>query len=202
MNRWIAKQWIAAAELFGWSVPAWVRRLLPPAEFEEQVSRERELTASLKAGEPRDLPVPAFLEQRILRSVVEPAETARPGRRWIDLLVPASAFAMAIVVGFILLSRPDAPQVTDTQPEAPEVAVAETVPARGVSPRTLTRIGEGLSTLEKGLIMQPLESEQKRLAADVAGALKFVSSSILPDAYASGVNSRLDSLREEVARSI
>ncbi|MEX0325349.1 MAG: hypothetical protein AB3N33_04600 [Puniceicoccaceae bacterium] len=202
MKRWIAKQWIAASEIFGWNVPAWVRRLIPSSEFEQQVSLERELTESLKNETPRDFPEPAFLEQRIERAVVESGQTVRPGWRWIDLLVPSSAFAMAVVVGFVMLSRPDAEQQVDIPSESPELAVVETVPETGVSPRTLTRIGEGLSTLEQGLIMKPLESEQKRLAADVAGALKFVSRSILPDAYADGVNSRLDSLKEEVSRSI
>lgn len=204
MKRWIAKQWIAMAEVFGWSVPGWVRRLLPATEIDELFARERDLTDALKSDEPRAFPVPAFLEQRIERAVVEPEEEPQTGPRWIDLLIPSSAFAMAVIVGFVLLSGPKAEEVGDIPEAGPEVAVTEpvSVPAAPESSRTLDRIGQGLSTLEQGLILQPLAAEQKRLTADVAGALKFVSNSILPDTYASGVNSRLDSLKEEVAKSI
>ena len=202
MKRWIAKQWIAFAEISGWTVPGWVRRLIPAEEFDERVLFERNLTDSLKADEPRDLPATAFLEQRIERSVVEPAGDTRPGPRWIDLLIPSSAFAMAVVVGFILLSRPDGKSEVGVQPEPPQVAIVEPEPEKESPSRAMTRIGKGLYTLEEGLIMKPLAAEQKRLTADVASALQFVSSSILPDAYADGINSRLDSLKKEAANSI
>lgn len=202
MKRWIAKQWIAMAEVFGWSVPGWVRHLLPATEIDELFARERDLTDALKSDEPRTFPAPAFLEQRIERAVVEPEEEPRTGPRWIDLLIPSSAFAMAVIVGFVLLSGPKAEEAGDIPEAGPEVAVVDPVPVEQGSSRTLDRIGQGLSTLEQGLILQPLAAEQKRLTADVAGALKFVSSSILPDTYATGLNSRLDSLKEEVAKSI
>jgi hypothetical protein len=199
MKRWIAKQWIALAEVFGWPVPSWIRHLVPAAELDALLAGEKELTEALKADAPQEIPMPAFLDTRIERAIVESSGPARPGTRWIGLLVPSSAFAMAVVVGFIMFSN-EAPQVE--VPEAqPELVVSGTTPAVNTS-RALTTIGKGLSSLEEGLIMKPLAMEQKRLATDVTHALKFFSSSVLPDSYAKDVNSRLDSFNEDVSNSI
>ena len=106
---------------------------------------------------------------------------------------------MAVVVGFIVLFPGTSP-IPDAVPEV-ELAVVTEVPESTASP-ALVLIGEGLAGLEKGLIMQPLELEKQRLAADVTNALQFMSRSILPDAFADDVNTRLDNLREEVSQSI
>lgn len=192
MKHWIARHWITLATIFGWGVPSWIRKQVPDSFIDDLSSRESQLTEALKAGSPRDLPAPAFLEQRIERAVVQSGEGRRKSTRWTGLLFPASAFAAAVVIGFIIL--------TDQKVEQPDIpdfdnglAVVETAPVEAPS-KTLGRIGQGLSTLEEGLILKPLAMEQKRLAADVASALKFVSSSVLPDSYASDVNSRLDAL--------
>ena len=200
MKKWIAQKWIAIAEVFGWPVPAWIRRLLPAQEIAALVAAERELTEALKSDSPPELPMPAFLDTAIERAVVESGEVPKRGLRWTDLLIPASAFAMAMVVGFVMLSNRKTASVA-IPGEQPEVAVAEMSTPTETS-RTLDRIGEGLSTLEQGLIVTPLTNEQKRLTADVASALQYVSRSILPDTYADGVNSRLDALKKEAAKSI
>lgn len=199
MNYWIAKQWIAIAEVFGWTVPAWIRRLIPESEIDDLLAAERDLTEALKGGSPSEFPLPAFLDTRIEQAIAESGESRRHGTRLIGLLIPSSAFAMAVVVGFVMLSTREAGNpAIELEPERSVAEVAVNVDPS----RTLEQIGKGLSTLENGLIVKPLESEQKRLAADVAGALKFVSNSILPDAYAADVNSRLDTLREDARRSI
>ena len=199
MKTWIARQWIAMAEVFGWRIPSWVRSLVPADEFEQMLTREEDLTKALKSDAPREIPMPAFLETRIERAIVDTQEAPRRRTRWSGLLIPSSAFAMAVMVGFIMLSDRSAPVVTP-EPQ-PELAVTET-PVTVSSAEAMDRIGKGLSTLEKSLIVRPLAMEQDRLAADVTSALKFVSSSILPDAYADDVNHRLDVLRQGRGKSI
>lgn len=199
MKKWIAQQWIALAEVFGWRIPAWVRGMVPQDEFEAMLAREHRLTETLKEDSPEAPPMPAFLSTRIERAIQE-AEKPAAGRNLIgSFLIPASAFAMAVLVGLFVVNSRDLeqPGTIDT----PVVAVAEPAPATEV-PLNLSRISERISNLENGLIMQPLENEQERLAADLTSALQFMSSSILPDNYAADVNSRLDTLRSGRGNSI
>jgi hypothetical protein len=199
MKLWITKKWIALAEVFGWRTPTWVRGLVPAETFEKLTSRERDLTDLLSNGSPREHPVPAFLKEKIERGIHDSSPESKRKSPWSSLLIPASAFAMAVVVGFIVLFPGTSP-IPDAVPEV-ELAVVTEVPESTASP-ALVLIGEGLAGLEKGLIMQPLELEKQRLAADVTNALQFMSRSILPDAFADDVNTRLDNLREEVSQSI
>jgi hypothetical protein len=199
MKRWIAKQWIALAEVFGWPVPSWIRHLVPATELDELLHNEKELTNALQSDSPEDLPMPAFLDTRIERSIVETGEVPKRGAWWTGILVPASAFALAVVVGFVMLSDRDS--LTDFPDPQPELAIAD-APSTVNSAQTLDRIDKSLASLEKGLIMKPLAMEQERLTSDVTSALQFFTSSVLPDSYAADVNSRLDALKGEMGKSI
>ena len=96
MKKWIATQWIALAEVFGWPVPRRIRGLIVDEEFKALVAGEKRLTEALRAQTPPAHPVPAFLEMRIESALRREAPVAPRRPAWRSLVVPAAAMSLLL----------------------------------------------------------------------------------------------------------
>jgi len=196
MKKWIIRQYIALAEVFGLRVPDWMQNGLPDGQFAELMQQEASFTNSLKEQELADIEVPENLDFLIESRIRASAGVTKEKPSFMSYLVPVSAFAACAVLGLYLLNTPDwkAPEEGSgikqifNEIEAPIQSVVQMA---------------GLNEPEKGdILLRPLSSEKARLSTDLTNALKHVAQGVVPDQYMDEVNFRLDVFNAEMSKPI
>ncbi|MEX0323842.1 MAG: hypothetical protein AB3N63_16905 [Puniceicoccaceae bacterium] len=183
MKKWIVKNWIALAEVFDWKVPAWVRGLVDENEFEAFNAAERDLTDALKRSSPEEHEMPAFLEAKITRGIIESEDEPRRINILQGLLVPSAMLAAVVVIGFVLVYRPGAVDQT----EAPQ-QVAPMIASSSANSDAIENFADQINVIEEKILeeeifVNPLVSEGDRLKADLTNAMRFVAKSFTPDQF-------------------
>ena len=196
MKKWIIRQYIALAEVFGLRVPDWMQNRLPDGQFAELMQQEASFTNSLKEQELAEIDVPENLDFLIESRIRASAGVTKAKASIISYLLPVSAFAACAVMGLYLLNTPDwkAPQ---------DGSGVKQILDKIESPIQSVVKMAGLNEPEKGdILLRPLSSEKARLSTDLTNALKHVAQGVVPDQYMDEVNFRLDVFNAEMSKPI
>ncbi len=206
MKHRIIENLTGLADIFGWKLPKWALRNVSPDQLDSLRQREDALTEALRSGKPRSHEMPAFLETRIEQAIDE-ADRHQAAYSWRSLLLlPGTALAAILLVAIFLSNN-----IQQEPPSGPGFKLERAVAVNNVETQpvgaSLERVVDRITDFKKGaeaesLLVQPLAEEPKRLAADVTSALRIVAQSVLPESYLGRVNRNLDSLEEEVGKSI
>ncbi len=196
MKKWIIRQYIALAEVFGLRVPGWMQNQLPDGQVAELQQQEASFTNSLKEQDLEDVDVPENLDFLIESRIRASAGVTKEKASIISYLIPVSAFAACAVLGLYLLNTPDW--------KAPEDgSVVKQILSEIESPIRTVIEESGLNQPEKGdILLRPLSSEKARLSTDLTNALKYVAQGVVPDQYMDEVNFRLDVFNAEMSKPI
>lgn len=203
MKQWIVEKFIALSEVTGFTVPGWIRRLVPEETYALLSRREKNLTEWLEDSKDlREPELPDFLRER-LDAVISREETdGNPAPAKIfpfPALGLAAAAAVFLGISIFLMPRGG----VLIAPEQNVVATNGLVPAEPTtgtdqSPNPLL----DRAALESDVLLEPLVEEQVRLASDMTNALQFFAKSILPDDYANQVNENLETFEDRITKSI
>ncbi len=196
MKTWIIRQYLALAEVFGWSVPNWMQNQLPDGQLAELMHQEASFTNALKEQELADVDVPENLDFLIESRIRASAGVTKEKASIISYIIPVSAFAACAVLGLYLLNTPDW--------KAPEEGsgIKQILNEIEAPIKTVVQMA-GLNEPEKGdILLRPLSSEKARLSTDLTNALKYVAQGVVPDQYMEEVNFRLDVFNAEMSKPI